>query len=247
MIFKKNVLWFKTIRYVLEPWPDWEKFKKNYAAIYLVSYEKKDLPGFSVKIKETPIIYLNKKIEEVFSSFNETTRNEIRRTFDDKIPGLKIVVNDQNLSANYQLSKIFEYQQGRVPEKIAMYRGCRLFAAYLNGEIISSVICYDNNQILRAKAICSKRLLIKDKETYKIISYATRRLIYEACQWGIKNNYQWIDLGSINFAKENLAQFKLSFTRDLIQEYTYTYKSQWFELLASGVFLKKAIKKLLKF
>ncbi|HLC89721.1 MAG TPA: hypothetical protein VJG65_02050 [Patescibacteria group bacterium] len=246
MIFEKRVLWFKTIRYALEPWPDLEKLKKNYAAIYLVSYEKKDLPGFSVKIKETPIIYLNRKIEEVFNSFNETTRNEIRRTFDDKIPGLKIIADDQNLDANYQLSKKFEYQQGRVPEKISMYRGCRLFSAYLDGEIISSIICYDNNQILRAKAICSKRLTVEDRETYKIISYATRRLIYEACQWGIKNNYQCFDLGSVNFAKENLAQFKLSFTKDLVTEYTYTYKSQWFELLASGVFIKKILKKLLK-
>lgn len=246
MTFKKRVLWFKTIRYVLEPWPDLDQLNQQYSAIYIVSYDKKDLPNFHVKIKDTPVIYLNKTIEEIFQNFNSTSRNEIRKTFDNKIKGLKFIVDDPNLEANYQLSKHFEYQQGRVPEPIAAYHGCKLFAAYYKDELISSIICYDNGQVLRAKAICSKRLETKSKDLYKIISYSTRRLIYEVCQYGIKNGYAMFDLGSVNFAKEKLAQFKMNFTDDLIKEYTYTYKSSLFKLFERGVFLKKFAKKLFK-
>ncbi|MBI3290918.1 hypothetical protein HYZ76_01390 [Candidatus Falkowbacteria bacterium] len=246
MIFKKKVLWFKTIRYVLEPWPDIAQIKKKFGAIYIVSYDKRNFPGFSVKVKDTPVIFLNKPLADLFSDFNSTSRNEIRKTFDNKITGLKFIIPDPDLEKNYQLSKEFEYQQGRVPERLEAYQGCKSFAAYYQGEMISSIICYDNGKVLRAKAICSKRLLTEDRDFYKIISYSTRRLVYEICGYGLENGYELFDLGSVNFTKENLAQFKMNFTKDLIKEYTYTYKSLWFRFFEKGVFLKKALKRLFK-
>lgn len=246
MVFTKRVLWFKTIRYVIEPFPDIEKLKKNYSAIYIVTYEKKEIPGFTVRIKDTPVIYFDKSLEEIFSRFNRTTRNEILKTLNHKIQGLKFVSSDPDLLANYRLSKAFEYQQGRVPERISQYRGCRCFAAYFHEEIISSIICFDNEKILRAKAICSKRLESSEKATQKMISYATRRLVYEICRYGKEHGYDMFDLGAVNFQKKNLAQFKMNFTGDLIHEYTYTWKSRWFKIFEKGVGVKKIIKKIFR-
>ncbi len=246
MIFKKNVFGFKTVRYVLEPWPDLDKLKKDHSAIYILSYQKKDLPNWHIKVKDTPIIKLNQPFDDIFAGFNHTTRNEIRRTFDNRIPDLKIVSDDKNIKENYELSKNFEYSQNRVPEPMTSYQGCKFFAAYYKNEIISSIICFDCPPVLRAKAICSKRLKTHDKELYKIISYASRRLIYEAIKYAQKNNYDIFDLGSVNFDKKNLAQFKMNFTQSLIKEYAYTYMSPTFQFFKQGVGLKKIIKKLFK-
>ena len=246
MIFKKKRFLFNIIRLVLEPWPNIDELKDKYSAIYILSYDKKILPSFSVKEKNTPVIYLSKSINEIFSNFNSTTRNEIRKTFDNKIPGLDFIVDDQNLAANYELSVKFEKEQGRLPDRFEDYVGCRIFSAYYQRELISSIICFDNGRVLRAKAICSKRLGIENRDLYKIISYSTRRLVYEICKYGQENKYQLFDLGSVNFTKENLAKFKMGFTSDLIKEYTYTYQSFWIKLLSQGMVIKKMIKKLLK-
>jgi len=246
MIIVKPVLWFKTIRYVLEPWPDITALKKKYSAIYILSYYHREMKGWHIKHKQTPVIDLSQPMDNIFKNFNHTTRNEIRRTFDHKIPGLDIKVDDQDIKANYNLSKQFEYKQGRVPETITTYQGCKFFAAYYNNKIISSVICFDSPPVLRAKAICSLRLKTKNKQLYKIISYSTRRLIYEAIKYAHKNNYQRFDLGSVNFNKKNLAQFKMGFTQNLDDEYTYTYMSPLFKALKQAVGLKKTVKKIFK-
>lgn len=247
MILIKRVLWFKTIRYVTEAWPDLGQLTRQYSAIYITTYDKKDLPGWHLKQKDTPVVSLDKPLPDIFAKFNHTTRNEIRRTLGKKIAGLEIIVDDKNLKDNYELSKDFEYQQGRVPEPIQAYQGTKLFAAYYHNQIIASLICFDSPQVLRAKAICSKRLATDDRQLKKIISYATRRLVYEAIKYAHDNNYQLFDLGSVNSAKKNLAQFKMGFTHKLIKEYTYTYMSFWFKMFKRGVFLKKIIKKTLKF
>lgn len=225
MIFKRKKFIFNIIRFILEPWPDLNELKNKYSAIYILSYDRKELPEFSVKEKDTPVIYLNQSIDEIFSGFNSTTRNEIRKTFDDKIPGLKFVSNDSDLKSNYNLSVDFEKSQGRRPDDINQYMGCKIFSAYYNNELISSIVCFDNSKVLRAKVICSKRLKTDSRELYKIISYSSRRLMYEICQYGIANGYELYDLGSVNFKKESLAKFKMSFTNNLIKEYTYTYES----------------------
>lgn len=231
MIFIKKKLLFRIIRFILEPWPDVESLKKEYSAIYLLSYDKKELPGFMVKEKDTPIIYLDKTLEEIFKSFNHTARNEIRKTFNNKIIGLRFVSDDHDLTSNYHLSAEFEKSQGRRPDNISDYQGCKIFSAYYHDELIANIICFDTGSILRAKVICSKRLKIDQPEKRKIISYAGRRLMYEVCRYGIENNYSIYDLGSVNFAKKNLAQYKMSFTRATIKEYTYTYRSKWFNRL----------------
>jgi len=231
MVFTKNKLFFRIIRFILEPWPDIEALKKEYSAIYLLSYDKKDLPDFSVKEKDTPIIYLNRTMDEIFKYFNHTARNEIRKTFDNKIPGLRFFSDDHDLVANYNLSAEFEKSQGRRPDNISDYRGCKIFSAYYYDELIANIICFDVGSILRAKAICSKRLKVDQPDKRRIISYAGRRLMYEVCQYGLKNNYSIYDLGSVNFAKKNLAQYKMSFTPVTIKEYTYTYRSKWFNRL----------------
>jgi len=226
MIFTKRRFFFNIARLILEPWPDIDELKNKFHIIYILSYDKKDLPGFTVKEKDTPVIYLNKTLEEIFRNFNSTTRNEVRKTLNGKIPGLSFVSEDENIRDSYELSAKFERSQGRRPDSISDYMGCKFFSAYLNNDLISSIACFDNGKVLRAKVICSKRLETGDRELYKIISYATRRLVYEICKYGLENNYDLFDLGSVNFKKENLAKFKMGFTKDLIKEYSYTYRNK---------------------
>ena len=230
MIFKKRKLFFNIIRYILEPLPNIADLKKTYSIIYILSYEKYDLPGFSLKYKQTPVIYLNSDIDMVMSKFNSTTRNEIRKTFDDKIPGLKFIDNDVDLKNNYLLSVEFEKTQHRKPDSIKEYQGCKIFSSYYNDRLIANIICFDTGQVLRAKVICSKRLGVDNPEMQRMISYAGRRLMYNVCEYGIDNKYQMYDLGSVNFDKKNLAKFKMNFTNDLIDEYTYTYINPWLKM-----------------
>jgi hypothetical protein len=241
MIFKKKKIFWKIIRFILEPLPNIEELKNKYSVIYILSYDKYELPGFSVKKKDTPVIYLNKSIDEIMSGFNSTTRNEIRKTFDNKIPDLKFIDDDRDLTNNYRLSEEFEKFQGRKPDSIEAYNDCKVFSAYYKDQLIANIICFDTGRVLRAKVICSKRLETDDKELYRIVSYAGRRLMYNVCKYGLDNGYKMYDLGSVNFDKKNLAKFKMNFTQDLIAEYTYTYRAPWLKIIEK---LRSLIKKI---
>jgi len=180
-----------------------------------LSYDKKNLPGFIIKEKDTPIIYLNKNLEEILKSFNHTARNEIRKTLNNKIIGLRFVSDDHDLVGNYRLSAEFEKSQGRRPDNISDYQGCKIFSAYYHDELIANVICFDIGSILRAKVICSKRLKADQQEKRRIISYAGRRLMYEVCRYGIEHGYKIYDLGSnklfpldFNYVKDIISHLK---------------------------------------
>ena len=78
----------------------------------------------------------------------------------------------------------------------------------------------------------SKRLSTHDHELNKVISNASRRLVYEVCKWARAREYKFVGLGAVTTSTEqkaNVAQFKMFFNPKIEIEYTYT-KKPWFML-----------------
>jgi len=240
MIFESKKLFFNTINLVLEDDKLDEIIKsKKYSKISTTSYKQLDLLGFSVLTKTTALINLTKSEDEIFKKFNDTTRNEIRRAY--KIDDLKFVSADTNFEESYFLYKNFEYLQKRVPVSKNELSQCKLFSAYYKKKMISAIYVMESFPYLRIRSIFSLRLKTNDKELYKIMSNATRRIIWEICLWGKKNNFKSLDLASVNFENPrtaNITKFKMSFGGEVKNEYTYIYKSSFFRFFEKFVFLK---------
>lgn len=247
MVIKKRVLWFKVISFFLEDIHDTKEFKKKYSKIFILSYNKLDVSDFSVGKKKTPLIYLSKEKEEIFKNFNDTARKKIRRS--ERNNELRFVVNDNNFEEAYRIYADHVYAYGKIPDRKKEMEDMKIFSAYHKDEMIAAIICYDSPKFLRAKAICSKRFDVQNKEKIKLISIASCRLVWEICRYGIDNKYEIFDLGSINIKDESragAAQFKKSFNVDIIDEYYYVYKSPFFKFLQKFVFIKIYIYKFLK-
>lgn len=246
MIIKRKVYFFKTVRYIFDQCEDIDRLKKNFDMINILSYQPLSLAGFSCRKKKTPFIDLSKSLDDIFFAFNHTTRNEIRRI--EHIDDLVLKSDDSNFEDAYLVYCSHEIMQDRVPEKKEEFYGCKFFSAYYKEELISTVICFSGPKYLRAKAISSKRLDYPSKEILKIISFASRGLMWEACKWGKNNGYIGFDLGSINLTdkkKENIAKFKKSFGGDIIDEYLYTYKNFYYKRFEKvAKFRNRIIKKI---
>lgn len=240
MILTAKKLFFKTIFIVFED----EKIKETLASgryDSVVGITRTDLQiplGGRVgrRDKTTAVIDLARTEDELFTAMNDTTRNEIRRTY--KMTDLKIVEKDANRSGVYDVYAKFEYSQGRVPFPESNMKDCVIFSAYFKGELISSAYLDVGGNALRIRYLFSKRLKTEDTELYKTIGFAGKRLIWEMCVWGKKNNFASLDLATVNLtdtAKAGITKFKMSFGGRLAPEYSYVYKSKlfvWFEKLA---------------
>lgn len=250
MIILEKKFIFNTVRIILED-DKIDKYldKKKYQKIIIFSYKKLDLgKDFSVFHKLTPNIYLDRDLDNIFSKFNETARNEIRRTF--KNLDLKFIADDKNFDEIYELYRSFERSQNRVPFYKNAMKDYLAFSAYYKGELISVILCFDSFPYIRARSICSKRLEIEDKEKYKVISNATRRLVYEICKYGKEHRYELLDLGSMpadleDKKKLGIAHFKGSFGGKLEDEYMYTYKSKLYRIFEKLVMIKLLVFKFL--
>lgn len=240
MILKQRRLFFRTILLMLEDEMITGVIEGGgYSKISITSYKKMNLPGFEELVKTTALIDLTSNKEEIFNKFSDTTRNEIRRT--ERNAEMTIIVDDENLDGAYQLYKEFEYAQGRVPVAMSALKECRLFCAYFRGELISSVFVTESPSRLRIRSIFSKRLAVGDKETYKLISNATRRLVWEICRGGKERGFVSLDLASVNFNNPktaNITKFKMSFGGEVVNEYTYVYRSKLFLFFERLVILK---------
>lgn len=244
---------FNTVRIVMED-DKIDKYldKKKYQKIVIITYNKLDIgKDFHVHHKLTPNIYLDKDLEDILLGFGASTRNQVRRTFRE--PDLKFVSNDKNFNEIYNIYKSFEYAQGRVPFSKKAMKDYLVFSAYYKGELISLILCFDSFPFLRSRSICSKRLETeyRDRKKYRIISIATRRLVYEVCKHGKERGYKLFDLGSMpsnlkDKKKAGIAEFKSSFGDRLEDEYTYTYKSKIYRTFEKLVGIKLFLFKILK-
>src|SRR3989344_4097245 len=104
MILESKKLFFKTVFIVFEDDKVAEMIESvRYSSIVAIS--RKDFPGLSKykRIKTTSVIDLTLSSEDIFRKFNDTTRNEIRRT--ENMLELEIVLEDSKTDLVYDLYK----------------------------------------------------------------------------------------------------------------------------------------------
>lgn len=232
-ILIKRYRFFTSARVILED----ELFLKllknpHYSYITAISHHTLKVPtGVKAKHKKTINIYLDGGIDAVFAKFNDTARNEIRKTF--KLEGLEFRHNDGNWEEMYALYRRFRAAKHLEQKPLSFLKPSLVFSLYWRGELISCMTCYDVFPYLRIQNIFSK-LNHDDKDLRKMIGYATRRLIYEVCRYGCEHGYRLVDLASANFTdpkKAGITAFKSSFGGVVEDEYTYTYRSGPIRLL----------------
>lgn len=215
--------------------------KQRYARINVLTHAPQEqLEGFSHKQKSTPNIHLEHSLESVFKQFRDTVRNEVNRT--TRLEGFEIKLPDPNDAEAYNTYRQFEFAQGRSPITKIEFQSFILASAYWQNNFLSGITFFQSDKVLRVRSIFSKRLDSKtetDKELYKIIGFASKRLIFELCKYGIDHGANIVDLASINLTdpdKEPIARFKSGFGAIIEQEYHYHWSSplfQWFEKLAA--------------
>ncbi len=241
---------------------DDQKFKEfymdgKYSSIVAISYDKLDEDFLSshinkrnLKVRVKPITRINLQLseDEIFKKFNDTAKKHVRRTFRNN----DLIFNHTKrpTSGSYAVYADFEYSQGRAPMSEKEFQTYRLFSASYEGKEISGISLVESHPYVRTITIYSRRLSTSDKETYKIIAQASRRIVWEICLWAKKEGFKMFDLGSINLidpAKAGITDFKASFGGDVINEYTYIYKSTPFIFFEKFVvvilFLKKLFRK----
>lgn len=207
-----------------------DQLVKKYQYLYIVTYADFRFPKFDVSHRQTPTIELSQDLDEIFKNFNQTTRNEIRKT--ERLDGFRFLAADDDFDGSYDLYQRVKRKDGVLPEYKEDFRQCVFFNAYLNDRMIVSIACYDSGQVLRFKTITSLR---KDQDIdSKIVGYATRRLVWEICQYGKGEKHNKIDFGIINLtdpSKAGIAQFKRSFGADMVDTYICRYETTAFKFV----------------
>ena len=212
---------------------DAESLKKNYHYLHIYSFEKEDLPGFSMRVQKTPIFDLTQDLDMLFNRFNDTCKKHIRRG--QRNPDLTLVPADDAFKASYTLYSRVKRQEGARPDIAQEFKNCLFFNAYLKGEMIVTMSFYDNGEIVRAKHIASLR-----KEAgvnAKVIAHASRGLNWEVMKWGKAQGRKVFDLGGITDdpTKSGIKEFKQSFGGTEVDIYMYRYTTVAFSLLKKAL------------
>jgi hypothetical protein len=206
------------------------------------SYEPLTLPKFILeRVKKTTIINLEGgDIEQLKASFKKSTRLDIKYSF-ERYSNLVFRSDVPATTDIYKMYASFEVLQGRKPVPFSFFKTLRLFVAYLDDEPISMVSCLKTYPIIKVFAITSKRIISTNKELYKTIGVASKRIIYNICDVGIKEGAKGIDLAYVNFddsSKKGITNFKMSFGGDVVTEYQYVCMSRfwkWLKLIKNYV------------
>jgi hypothetical protein len=226
-----SLLGFKISRLILEniDFNKIDNFKKKYSYIFIINNEEINIDNFKLLKRKTVIVDLKKELEEIYYDFNKTTRNEINKTERDKY-FVFIPCDDRMVS--YKFYKRIKKKDHVPTELFYEFFPCIFFNAYYKNTLIASMSCWKDNQVLRIKTIVSLRKDINFEP--KIISYASRRIIWEICKYGKNKKYLKLDLGGINFEeknKEGITKFKLSFGGNIEDSYIYRYQTLKFIIL----------------
>jgi lipid II:glycine glycyltransferase (peptidoglycan interpeptide bridge formation enzyme) len=223
--------------------------RNKYSRVFVYSYQEKNMAGWEKKVRTTGVIDLkNKTTDEIFQNYKKVTRNEINKSA--KIEGLEIILLDSSFETNYNFYKKFEYAQNRAPYRKSKFKDSLFFSAYLDGKIISHVVCDQiASAVMRIKYISSARLFFQDAEKIKICSYASRRVMHEAIKYSKEIGCEYFDFNGVNVndpSKRGISDYKLSFACKLKNEYIYTYKKNFIVMLEKIALVKNYILKKIK-
>lgn len=229
---------FKSIEIFLEEVSPDEicELRKRYSRVTILSHRPlSGIEGFRLRQKKTPNIYLKNGLESVLSGFRDTVRNEVHRT--ERLEGFEVRLSDRDMNATYPLYRSFEFAQGRAPITKTDFARFICASAYFNGRLISGITFFQSGDKIRIRSIFSLRLNVRgleDRELYKIVGFASKRLIYEVCRYGIAHDAKLVDLASINLTdpeKEPIARFKSGFGAEIEDEYQYLWSSRIYTAL----------------
>ena len=159
--------------------------KKGYGRIVAITRTKLDLPVFSTKEKPTVVIDLTRSEEEIFTSMSYENRHKIRKSEQDG--NLAFKAGDSDFEKAYALYLSFEKARGSRPFPRSYFSKSVLFSCSIAGEMIAAIFVDMSKPHLRVRYIFSKRLGVGDKEEYRRINIASRRLVWEVCKWGKSN------------------------------------------------------------
>ena len=221
---------FRTIDVFLEDvsFDEVRKLQKEYQCVSILTHAPlSGMEGFRLRQKKTPNIYLSDGPEAVLSRFRDTVRNEVHRT--ERIDGFEVRVPDPDRDAPYRVYRDFEFSQGRAPISKEEFSRFICAGAYLDGRFISGITFFQSNDKIRIRSIFSLRMDAKgseDKELYKTVGFASKRLMFDICRYGIEHGAKVVDLASINLVdpeKEPIARFKSGFGALIEDEYQYIW------------------------
>lgn len=243
MLLETRRLSFKKVLFILEKsLPEQKVLESKYSSVTIVSHNKLNLAGWRVLEKMTTVVDLTPTEEEIFRKFNDTTRNEIRRTIDN--PAFRFDLNARQ-DEIYDLYVNFERSQGRHPSPKSDVSAVGKKLAYVNGKPVYGLFTFESYPHLRVRSIFSQRLSTYTKDELKLISNAGRALMWHAMLEAKAKGFETFDLAVVNFEdpkKENLRRFKLSFGGDVMPEYTYMYRAPIFRFFESMIPKIRAIK-----
>lgn len=210
-----------------------EDLTEKYNYIQLIAYEQMDLEAFQCVKKNSSVINLTKDIDEIFGDFQSTVKNTINKTKRDD--NLTFISDDPNWQVAYDLHKEFDLARGWMPAPLGEIQNSIIYSAYFKEHLISGITCFGHDKVIRVGKLYSKRLTNDiDQLSNQLISWVTRRLIFEICKYGQDHGYELLDLGGVDFddpVKVGISRFKQSFGGDIVDAYNYRYCTQQFEAL----------------
>ncbi len=206
------------------------KLKQANEYVFVVGYENWSHPDFEVINKSSAVINLGGDIDNVFQRFHATCRNEIRRTFRED--QLEFVKEISDWEAFYAFHKQCEQERNWIPAPREELQNSLAFGVKYDGHWIAGMTCYHDEDLMRIGRIFSRRKS-DDLADYPgvIFSAASRRIIYEYCQWGIANGKKFLDMGGVDPddpTKKGITKFKMYFGSEIRPTYLGRYESPLF-------------------
>lgn len=227
MVIYENKWGFTTARVILDDEAARTLCDRGLSRLIVVTLHRLDLPGFTVKEKDTGIIDLGTSVDDVKASFGKTVRNEISRT--ERDDQFRFVTTEGPFPDDaYEQYVAFERARGAKPFGKDTFDGLVFVRGYYGGKLLACISAFPSKPVARIRSIFSARHEAVDDETYTRIGYASKRAMLELCRWGIEHERSGIDLASINMhedAKSGIAAYKRSFSPRMVKEYTYTKRS----------------------
>lgn len=194
--------------------------KNNFDYSFVVCYGSISDPDYEITKKNACLFDLTKGLDYVFSKFNATSRNEVRRS--EKISELSFYsnINDFNFDEYYYFHQKCEHDRNWYPVPPEELKNSLIFTATYNGMFISGMSCYEHGERIRVGRIySSKRSMQSDILNNVVYGCASKRIVYEICKYAIQKNFKTLDLGGIDVIdplKAGITKFKLSLGGDLV-------------------------------
>ena len=195
-----------------------KNLKQNFDYVYVVAYKDIEDAEFEIIEKKSAVIPLSDNIDNVFSKFHSTTRNEIRKSL--KNISILVESNIKDWNKFYNFHKNCEKDRGWIPAPLDELKKSIIVSIKYLGDYIAAFSCYEGEGMLRVDRIFSARKSSKFEKLRSVIfSSSSRRIVYELCKIGIGKECRFLDLGGVDLndpVKRGISEFKMKFGSQII-------------------------------